>query len=180
MNNSGSDAPTLGEMIATPSSIPAAPQSTPAPVAPTNSAEATARFNELQKDAGWRDRFLAGNGPEAREYRDLRTMIDTGVIDKVELAMAGIPDADIPSSGHRVMIGTAEFLRDHGFPPLAVRETLSGKEASQEDYDRAVNWKAQAMRSTEFTTRYLGGEPEARREMLAANIVINSGVKKAS
>lgn len=181
-NFSGSDAPTLGEMIANPASIPAPVVQPSAPAAPpTNAAEATARFNELSRDAGWRDRYLAGNGPEAKEYRELRTMMDNrSSVDRVELAMAGIPDAEIQSSGHRVMIGTAEYLSHHGFPPAAIRETLSGNNASQEQYDTAVNLKAQAMRSPEFQGRYLANEPEARRQMLAWNTIISSGVKKAS
>jgi hypothetical protein len=61
-----------------------------------------------------------------------------------------------------------------GFPPTAIRETISGKEPTPADVERARVWKAQIMKNPEWVKRYLSGDGDAQREMMAANIVLAS------
>src|SRR5260370_447559 len=121
---------------------------TPAP--PATPAEAATRLDQLKADASWSKAFLAGAADKVQQFRELHEMIAKG--DEIDAAIAGVLP-EMPSSDLRQMVGTAEMLKGMGFPPLAIRETLSGKEASQADIDRATAWKAQNLRSKEFADR---------------------------
>ena len=72
------------------------------------------------------------------------------------------------------MAGTADLMRDLGFQPKAIAETLSDAKPTAEDIERARTWKASAMKNSEFANRYLAGDQDAQREMMAANIVLSS------
>ena len=141
-------------------------------------AEATAKLDQLKADPAWRDGFLSGGAPQGREYAELSELAAQG--DKVAAAMAGIEfPGPFQDSDHLQMMNTAELLRSMGFPPTAIRETLSGKEATQADVDLANAWKAQNLKSKEFVTRLMSGEPDAARQLMVANIILNSP-RKAS
>jgi len=149
-------------------------QQQPAP--PTNAAEATARLERLRQNVDWSTKLLAGtDGAVTKEWRDLHTMIAAG--DEVEIAMSGaLPD--VPDSDLKQMAGTAEMLKSMGFTPLQIRETLSGREASQAEVDMATAWKAQNLGSKDFTDRLMRNEPDAIRQLLVANIILSSPLKK--
>ena len=179
-SNSGSGAPTLGEMISGEVPIPVAVLTppTPAPVTPTNSAEATARLNELQRDAGWRDRLLAGHGSEAKEYRTLRDMITQG--DPVDKAMAGImDDAPFQSSGHLLNVAATQMFREMGIDDGAIRQTLTGHEVTQEEYNAVARLKAERLRDPEWVEQFLAGSASHKRDSMLMNIVLSSSIKKA-
>jgi hypothetical protein len=85
---------------------------------------------------------MSGDVAATKEFHELTGKIAEGGGDDVAIAMSGnLPD--IPDSSLRQMAGTAEMLRDMGFPPTAISETLSNKEATQADVDRANVWKKQ-------------------------------------
>src|SRR5437868_1738382 len=128
-DNSGMGTPTLGEMIAghAAPSPPVVISPPAAPVIPATPAEAVARLNELKSNGEWRDRFLSGNGPEAKEFRDLQATIAKSDQPQVDRAMAGLlEDAPFQPSGHLQMIGTAEMLRDIGIRDEITRDVLAG------------------------------------------------------
>jgi hypothetical protein len=155
-------------MTETPAALPA-PPSTPA--------EATTRLDQLRADPKWTEALLSGGPAQTREFHELHELVAKG--DGVDMAMAGVMQPGIiQDSGHVEMANTATMLRDMGFNPKQVRETLEGKEATQADIDIATAWKAQNMNSKEFVTRLMAGEPEAARLLMAANIVLSSPVKK--
>jgi hypothetical protein len=171
--------PSFGDMLARGAGGAAAAVVVPpaAPVVPANPAEAMARMETLKGDVAWRDKFLAGNGPELKEFHSLNKLIASG--DDIDRAMAGVPEQGVFQRSEYVeMTGTAAMLRDHGFGPTAIREALTGQGFTQADVDRATQWKAGAMRNRDFVSRYLGGDFEAAKEMAAANIVLTNGVKK--
>lgn len=145
----------------------------PAP-APKTATEARTALDAKMADKEWGGRYLEGGAAERREFVELTTLIAGGGEDTVKAAIAGDLPA-IPSADQRLMADTASWLADHGFPPKAVFETLTEKEPTAEDIARARTWKAQAMRSPEFVKRYLSGEPDAAREMLAADVVLTVG-----
>jgi hypothetical protein len=74
-----------------------------------------------------------------------------------------------------MMANTADMLREIGFPEKAIHETLAGKVPTPDDIQLAQSWKRQALNSPEWVRRYLSGEPDARREMMAADVVITNG-----
>jgi hypothetical protein len=146
---------------------------TPAP--PATPAEASTRLDQLKANPTWTKAFLAGAVENVQQFRELHELIAKG--DEIDAAIAGVLP-ETPSSDMRQMVGTAELLKGMGFPPLAIRETLSGKEASQIDIDRATAWKAQNLKSKEFADRLFKGDPGAARELMVANIILSSPVKK--
>jgi hypothetical protein len=150
---------------------PHQPPATP----PANAAEASTRLETLKNSVDYTAKLLAGDPYAAKEFHDLHVMIDSG--DNVDSAMKGILP-DVPDSQLKMMAGTAEMLRDKGFTPLSIRETLEGKEATQAEVAQATAWKNQRMRSPEFIKQYLSGEPDAVRQMLVADIILSSPVKK--
>jgi hypothetical protein len=145
-----------------------------APAPPSTPAEAATRIDQLKQDPAWRDGFLKGGPAQLREYGELQALVAKG--DDVDAAMAGVlpdfADADLQQ-----MAGTAGMLRDMGFPPTAIRETLSSKEATQADVDRAIAWKNENMKSKDFVDRLMRGEPDAARQLMVANIILSSPLK---
>jgi len=141
---------------------------------PANATEARAALDAKMANSEWSSRYLQGGAAERQEFTDLTTKISNGGADAVSAAMGGdLPD--LATSTDRLMASTAGWLRDRGFPDKAIHETLSGTEPTVEDIQRARTWKTQAMRSAEFSKRYLAGEPDAVREMLAADAVLTIG-----
>ena len=151
---------------------PAAPPATPQ--------EARARLDGLIKDREYGARLLAGESDANSEFRALQAMADSpDPSAKVELAMSGADLGEIPDSSIVQMGHMAAMLRDAGFNELQVRETLSGREASQAEVDMANQWKAENLKSKEFVARLMAGEPSAIRELLVANVILTSPLKKA-
>jgi hypothetical protein len=148
------------------------------PQPPATPAAAATRLTQLKADPAWTKAWLSGSGPQAKEYNDLSELAAKG--DKVDLAMAGVmEDGPFQDSGHLQNIAMATMLREIGFNELQVRETLSGRPASQAEVDMANQWKAQNLKSKEFLTRLMAGEPTAVRELWVANIILTSPLKKA-
>jgi hypothetical protein len=152
----------------TPAPPPAAP-----PAAPSTPTEAATRLDTLRADPKWTTALLSGGPAQTREFHELHALVAKG--DNVDMAMAGVMQPGIiQDSGHVEMMGTAAMLREMGFNPKQVRETLEGKPATQADIDIATTWKAQNMNSKEFRTRLFAGEPDAKRLLRAANIILSS------
>jgi hypothetical protein len=152
-----------------------------APAAPPkNSAEARAVLDSRIADKDWGAKLLASDGATKTEYQQLRALVDSpDPSDRVELAMSGADLGFLPDSSIVQMSHVAEMLRDMGFPPTAIRETLSGKEATQADVDMANAWKTENLRSKEYVTRLMSGEPSAARQLMVANLILSSPLKKA-
>jgi hypothetical protein len=143
---------------------------------PANAAEATARLETLKNSADYTTKLLAGDPYAAKEFGDLHVMIDAG--DKVESALAGtLPD--VPDSGHRLMAEAATWLRGLGVSDDVVRQTLANHEVTQLEFNAVEAWKNQHMKSSEFSARYLAGEPDEVKLMTLANVVLSSNIKKA-
>lgn len=144
------------------------------PAAPATPAEAATRIDRLKQDPAWRDGFLKGGPAQMREYGELQALVAKG--DDVDAAMSGVLP-DFADAELKQMSGTADMLKSMGFPPIAIRETLSSKEATQADVDRATAWKNENLQSKEFVDRLMRGEPEAARQLMVANIILSSPLK---
>jgi hypothetical protein len=150
---------------------PAAPPATPT--------EATARLDQLKSDPAWREGFLSGGGQQAREYQELSAL--AAKADKVDLAMAGVmADAPFQDSSHIEMIGATKMFRELGIRDEVIKQTLSDHEISQAEHDVVAKWKADRMRDSDWVEKWLAGEGEQARDMVLANIVLSSSIKKVA
>lgn len=154
---------------------------TPAPP-PANATAARATLDAHMTDQAWVDRVFSGDPAAKKELNDLTTMVATGA--KGADVVAAIMNGDLPQAGatsdERVMAATAGMLRDIGFPAKAIEETILGKEPTPVDIDRARAWKIQAFQNADWVKRYLAGDGDARREMMAADIVLSSAPEAVS
>jgi hypothetical protein len=179
----GSDTPTVGDMIAAHARpVPPTPVAPPpAPVIPTNPTEAIARLDALKADAGWRDKFLSGNSPQVKEFRDLQAVAAKAADSKVDAAMAGIlEDTPFQSSGHLAMVAATSMFREIGISDAVIRQTLTDREVTQAEHDVVAKWKADRMRDHDWTKKYLAGDGDQVRDMLLANIVLSSNIKQSA
>jgi hypothetical protein len=144
------------------------------PAPPKNATEARAVLDARMADKGWGERVFNGDPNANKELRELTAMVSNEDASTVAAAMSG-SIGDMPDSSVRLMANTADMLREIGFPEKAIHETLAGKVPTPDDIQRAQSWKRQAMNSPEWVRRYLSGEPDARCEMMAADVVITNG-----
>lgn len=132
------------------------------------------RLDQLKSDPKWRDGFLAGGPAQVREFQDLHEI--AAKADDVGAAMAGVLP-EMSSSDLRAMVGTASLLKDAGFTPLSIQETLEGRPASQAEIDMATKWKADHMSNPDWVKRLMSGDVEAKRHLLVANVILSSPLK---
>jgi hypothetical protein len=152
-------------------------QQPPPAAAPSTPAEASTRLDQLKSDPAWRDGFLSGSGPQAREYRDLTALAAKG--DKVDLAMAGVlGDGPWQDSGHLEMIAATKMFRELGISDATIKQTLTDYQVTQREHDAVAKWKADRMRDSEWVKKWLSGEGEHARDMMLANIALTSTIKK--
>jgi hypothetical protein len=146
---------------------------TDAPAAPATATEARAVLDARMADKAWGDRVYSGDAAANQELRDLTAKVAAGGDDAVAVAMSGkLPD--MATGDQRIMASTADWLRDIGFPPKAIQETLAGREPTAADVERARTWKARAMKNQDYVKRYLSGDGDAIREMTACDVVLSS------
>jgi hypothetical protein len=147
---------------------------------PATPAEATARLDQLKADPAWRDGFLSGSAEQSRQYAELSALAAKGDRDaKIELAMAGVmSDAPFQDSGHLQNIAATKMFRELGIRDEVIKQTLTDYEVSQQDHDAVAKWKADRLRDSAWVKAWLSGEGEQARDMMLANIVLTSNIKK--
>jgi hypothetical protein len=145
---------------------------------PANATEARARLDSLTGDKDWGARVMSGDVAANKEFHDLTAMVAAGG-DAVDQAIAGIVPGDIPDAGQKRMTEAATWMREHGLSDGVIRQTLTDHEVTPQEVRAVEAWKAQKMRSPEFTKAFLAGEPDPVREMLLADIVLSSPIKKS-
>jgi hypothetical protein len=176
------NASTVGDMIAAHARpVPPTPVAAPAPVIPTNPTEAIARLEALKADPDWRDKFLAGNSPQAKEYKDLQAVAAKAPDSPVDAAMAGImEDAPFQKSGHLEMVSATSMFREMGISDAVIRQTLTDQEVTQAEHDAVSRWRSDRMRDHDWVKKYLAGDGDQVRDMLLANIVLSSNIKQSA
>jgi hypothetical protein len=154
----------------------AAPGASAPATPPTNAAEAQAVLNTKFADKAWGAKLLSGDGPTTTEYRGLRELINKpDPTDAVKVAMSSDDKQGfIQDSSVVELRGAAGFLRDLGLNEQQVAETLQGKQPSEAEIQMAKAWKTQSFKSKEFVNRLFAGEPDARQQLLVANIILSS------
>lgn len=153
------------------------PGALPAP--PATPEAAAERLASLKADEGWRAAFLSGSGPHVKEYRDLNELATRAhANNEVEAAMSGRLEPEIQPTGRLQNIGLVEMLRSLEIRDDVIRQTLTDQQVTQAEFDAVKRWKADHMRDKEWTAKYLGGDLEAQRQMMLANIVLTSTIRK--
>jgi hypothetical protein len=145
------------------------------PAPPANATEASARLTALSGDRTWSGRLLSGDLTATAEFNSLTQMVAEGG-DKIDRAMSGVLPDLLPDGDLKHMAGTADMLRSAGVTEAVIRETLSGKEVTQAEFNATKIWYDQKMRDQKFTKEWLAGDPEAGRLMMLAAIVLSSDV----
>jgi hypothetical protein len=146
------------------------------PTPPANAVEAGAKLTALQADKAWSEKLLSGDAAATKVWHELHGLIASGD-DRVSSAMAGaLPD--IPDSEHRLMSNMAGMLREIGINEGTIQQTLEDREVTQAEFDAVANWKAQHLHDKEWTKSWLAGDVEAAKQMVLANIVLSSSIKK--
>jgi hypothetical protein len=156
---------------------PAAPAASSAPATPpANATEARALLDSRMADKGWGQKLFAGDAAATTEYRSLRDLINKpDLTGEVAAAMSNDDHPGIIQDSRAVELrGSAGFLRDLGLNETQVAETLSGKQPSEAEIDMARQWKIQSFKSKEWVARLMSGEPDERRQLLVANIILTA------
>jgi hypothetical protein len=78
------------------------------------------------------------------------------------------------------MIAATNMLREIGISDPAIRQVLTDYEVSAAEHAMTAKWKADHMRSQEWTAKFLAGDGDAVRDMTNANIVLSSRIKPAA
>lgn len=148
------------------------------PTQPSTPAEASAKLETLKADPTWRDAFLSGNGPQVQEFQSLSDLANQAqASNEIEAALAGRLEDGIQPTGRLMNAGVVEMLRGLEIRDDVIRQTLTGHEVTQEEFEAVKRWKADHMQNKEWTTKYLGGDLEAQRSMTLANIVLSGPIK---
>jgi hypothetical protein len=147
---------------------------------PTNATEAQAALDARTADKGWSDRYINGGSAERQEFQQLTSKIASGGDDVVDAALKGslTTPAGFVSSDHQLINHAVALFRDLGIRDDVIKQTLNGQEVTQAEYDTVKRWKADRMRDSEWVKKYLAGEGEHKREMMLADIVLSSSIKK--
>src|ERR1700738_3918469 len=103
------------------------------PALPANSTEASARLDVLSADKAWSGKLLSGDPRAREEFNSLTAKVAEGGND-IDRAMSGVLPA-VPDTALKTMAGTAEFLRENGVDAAVIRQTLSGHEVTQAEFD---------------------------------------------
>jgi hypothetical protein len=144
---------------------------------PANAQEARTRLDAFVADTARGAKLLTGDVETNRQFSELTAMAASEDDSTIAAAMSG-NIGDMPDSSVKLMANTAAMLREMGISDGATRQTLSGYEVSQAEFDAVTAWRSQRMKSPEFVKAYLSGEPDAVKQMTLANIVLSSGIKK--
>jgi hypothetical protein len=145
---------------------------------PSTPAEASARLETLKADAGWKDQFLAGNGPQVAEFKSLTELAAKAT--DTDKALAGrLQDGPVQSSSHMVQIGVANTLREIGIRDEIIKDVLTGEhKVTRAEYEMTERWKAERMRDKEWVQRYLTNDGDAHEKMTLANIILSGGIRE--
>lgn len=151
------------------------------PAAPSNAAEASARLATLTADDGWRSKFFSGDVATAEEWKNLTTLVATGT--GVDAAMAGVMPSSangiLPDANQNLMTQSAAWLRECGLSDGTIRQLLNDETVSAEEHAAAKQWRLEFLSDRERTAKWRAGDAALRKQVLAADIIINSEIRAA-
>ena len=131
-------------------------------------------------------RMLAGNGPEASEFRSLmeaKSGPPTGEDRIAQIINGSIerPSFETVSDGElsiQNQISSAAWLKEAGISEGAIREVLEGRRCTRAEYDAAKQLGASRMKNAEWVKKLLAGDHDARRELLLLGIIKTAGYEE--
>jgi hypothetical protein len=146
---------------------------------PSTPAEAAARLDQLAADAAWRNAFLSGNGPEAKQFHELTTMAESArQDDEVEMALKGqLYDAPFQPSEHLENIALTQTLREAGLTDDVIRQAVRGDTVTQAEHDAAKRAKESLLRDNDFVRKFLEKNGPEFERMMLIDVILTSPIK---
>jgi hypothetical protein len=146
--------------------------------------QATAQLAEKLNNSEWRTAWLAGNGPQRKEYDSLMAAkhADAAMagdhLDKIVAGKAEIPFMESTTGGQISTINamkSAEWLHEANLTDPQIKQALSGQPVAKAEYEAIKILRSDRMGNKEFVAKWLGGDVQAHREMLLMNTVMANG-----
>jgi hypothetical protein len=152
----------------------------PAMGTPASATEARARLTALKNDGAWRDKLLAGSGPQLREFQELTALVAQGdfasdgmeVVDSVsnshalrrsgyEAGIAALRDQSGLPAESEAMIRAFDFAAEHGM--------VNDLAPTEGDGIYAKQVLDRYLKSPEMRDKFLNGDPEVSRRVHGLN-----------
>jgi hypothetical protein len=155
----------------------AAALTAPPPAAPTTPAEAATRLDQAKADPKWTETFLAGHPERVREFHEWHALAAKG--ESVDRAMAGMYMEGGNTTDHITQMGTAAVFRELGIRDEITRDVLVDKHTvTQAEYNATKVWKEDRMNDKEWVAKLMGGDREAKRKLVLANLILTGHVQQ--
>jgi len=166
-------------------------------IAAMSSAQASARLAELQNDATWSAKLLAGNGQQVREFHGLTQRI-TGVdaegnplvtgasVDIFDPdAMAKLPPYAATTESNpmtpREQVRDINGLREQGYNDLQIAEMYDeNRTYTAEEHAMAKVYVERMMQDREFQRLLFSGDFGAKGMVNAAAVILTSNIAGAA
>lgn len=166
-------------------------------IAAMSSAQASARLAEIQNDAGWTAKLLAGDGPAVKVFQALNQRIvgidqdgnplDTGtsvnIFDPDAAAKLSGYSATTESSGmtDREKVRDIAGLREQGYPELAIVEMYDeGRAYTAAEHQAAQRYINRWMQDREFQQKLFSGDFHAKYLVNCAARILSSNISEAA
>jgi hypothetical protein len=154
----------------------------PVNLAAMTSAQARERLDGLLQNPDWQKRYLAGNGPERREFEALTAKKNEAADNRLDRIIDGtevVRELETVANGELStfkMMQAAEHIKNFGLDGATVKQALTSAPVSRAEYDAVKTLRGDMMGDKDFTAAVLAGNPEAVREFTLANIIISNGI----
>lgn len=171
----------IGELLADPSTRA---ELFKAPVRSMHPATAAAKLDELLKNSDWQQRYLRGDGPQVREYSELSTKKAEADADRLDKIVAGVAETPFMETVGRGQISTldamrtAEQLRGFGLNDDSIKQAISGKPVSKQEFDAVHTLRGDRMADRDWGAKVLANNPAAVREFTLMNLIVANGFRE--
>jgi hypothetical protein len=146
---------------------------------------AAAKLESLSASPEWRQKVLAGSGPEVQQLHDL-IAASNGEGDQISRIVSGTePVPDIQFNQGSVPLGAtmrdvADLQTRVGLSADVLTQLLSGAPASKSEFDQVKQLRADALSDADFVARLLKGDRTAVRDLTLANVVLIGGYREVA
>jgi hypothetical protein len=156
------------------------------PVTQEQAATATKQLAELQAHPDFAAKFVSTtDGYDVkREYARLMQLSQHDSakggdrLDRIVAGVEPVPFMETTTDGSLSTINaikSAEWLREANLTDPQIKQALSGKPVAKAEYEAIKILRSDRLGNKDFVAKWLGGDAQARREMLLMNTVVANG-----
>jgi hypothetical protein len=156
------------------------------PITQEQAATATKQLAELQAQPDFAAKYTSkDDGYDVkREYARLANLSQHDTAkggDRLDRIIAGtekVEMGEVTTGGSLSTANTiksAEWLREANLTDPQIKQALSGKPVAKAEYEAIKILRSDRMGNKDFVAKWLGGDAQAKREMLLMNTVIANG-----